>query len=176
MSATRLTIRFAKRQASWEGDRPLEELQRLEFRNGDGTPDLQPSVYLIADEEHVFTQTYAEHCGTPPIKPEVTTIGIDTQGCADRLLNTDGSPRFAFARDAHREYEIEDLPSLLGFVGRLRERVKARQVRLVTRERVVAYARARVTAGDSEWVAVAQLAERDWLSALRRFIPKPANE
>lgn len=176
MTAPRIVIRFVRRLASWEDERPLEELQRLEFRNRDGTPDLKPSVYLVSDEEQVLTQIYAEHCATPPIGLDTRASCIDTQGCAARLLDTDGSPRFAFARDAHREYDIDDLASLIGFVGRLRERVKERQVRLVTKERTVAYARGRVTAGDPEWVAVAQLGERDWLSALRKFIPQAANE
>ena len=45
-----------------------------------------------------FTQTYAEHSATPPIKPERSTIGIDTVGCADDVRTIDGSPRFAFVR------------------------------------------------------------------------------
>jgi hypothetical protein len=169
---TSFLVRFARRQASWEGDLSLEEVQQAEFKARDGNPDLRPSVYIVADTESALTQVYAEHCATPPITPERTTIGIDTTECADRILNTEGSPRFATAREAHREYEIPDLAALLAFVDRLRDRVKARRTREVTRERVVAYARERVRAADVEWIAVAQL-DKDWLKALRRFIPTP---
>lgn len=176
MTAPRIVIRFVRRLASWEDERPLEELQRLEFRNRDGSPDLKPSVYLVSDEEQVLTQVYAEHCATPPIGLDTRASCIDTQGCADRLLDTDGSARFTFARDAHREYDIEDPVSLLGFVGRLRERVRMRQVRTITKAQVLTYARARVAAGDPEWVAVAQLGEKDWLLALQKLILQPATE
>lgn len=167
-----LLVRFARRQASWEGERSAEELQQLEFRKSDGSPDLHPSVYLIADQAPVVTQTYAEHSATPPIKPERSTIGIDTVGCADEVRTIDGSPRFAFVRAAHREFAIKDLPSLLAFVASLQERVRASRCRVVTREQVVAYARTRIAAQDPEWIAVAKLAENDWLKALRRLIPE----
>ncbi|EYF00652.1 hypothetical protein [Chondromyces apiculatus] len=103
---TKRLIRFARRAANWEGDVPVKELQRMEFRTKDGGPDLRPSVYELERVPESLPQTYAEHAHH--IDPPRQALAIDVIDGTRPVQATPGKQEFAFIRDRHREVMLRD--------------------------------------------------------------------
>ncbi|TKC97113.1 hypothetical protein [Polyangium fumosum] len=150
---TKRLIRFAKRLAAWEADHPIEELQRIEFRNRDGSPDLRPSVYELDVSHPALVQAYAEHAAAAEIDPPTTALAIDASNPARTSVPTPGSAKFSFIMEAHREVLLKDVDDLHAFILELSQDPSERRS-TIRKAEILAYARARLEAGDPEWDAV----------------------
>lgn len=159
---TRALIRFAKRRASWEEPRAVEELQQLEFKLRDGGPDLRPSAYLLDSVDEQLIRVYAEHAHR--IDPQREGLALDVMAAAEVLQSRLGDVPFQFARERHREVVLDDVGALHAFIEFVVGESKRHSV---TREQVVAYAQQRMEGRDEEWwLAAAAPGAKRWLRKL----------
>ncbi len=159
---TTVLIRFSKRRSSWAPERTDADVQKIEFSDKHGNPDLRPSVYEIALEDLV--RAYAEHATN--IDPRRGALGLDLGGLAQSIRATPGTSTFAFTREAHREIELGDLRELLELIVDLRAAFGDRSYP-VTQDEIVAYAKDRLSKGDDEWRRAVAAAKRGtWVQKL----------
>jgi hypothetical protein len=105
-----LLVRFARRLANWEVRLSVEELQRREFKDRDGGPDLRPSVYDVEARHEVVVRAYAEHATA--FDPPATALGIDVTNPPRETIPTPSTADFAFTRERHRVIKLNDLAEL----------------------------------------------------------------
>lgn len=165
-------LKFAKRKAAWEdianNKMSIDEFQKTEFRNRDGGPDLRLSVYETEPDHPTSVRAYAEHAAGAPIDPPKATIAVDTSGLWSALEKTPGNPKFSFIKDRHRELVLNDENNLKQLIKDLLLAISSRREAL-TKNEVVAYARSRIVANDTEWLAVAHSTEgqeKEWIRKL----------
>lgn len=142
-----MIFRILKRRASLELDDP-EEFLDIEFRTrSDNTPNLRPSVYLVADDSEAL-RAYCEHVASL-ISPPRGGHGLDVQGLNGFVVHKDpGQTMFVFANEQHRELRFDDEVALGRFIEALMGELSARAVDF-TKAQVHGYVRA--CAADAEW-------------------------
>jgi hypothetical protein len=159
---SQVLVRFSRRLASWEPGRTVEEIQRSEFRQKDGTVDFRPSVYEIEVGEMV--RAFAEHATA--FNPPSSNAGISFDGLGGQPQATPGKTGFAFTTAAHREISLKSRAELLELIKLVVATLESR-VHRVSRADIVTYARARLAANDREWErAVARAQPGTWVRKL----------
>ncbi len=160
-----MLVRFARRKTSWERALSVEELQKIEFRTGDGSPDLRPSVYDLEATRTHLVRAYAEHATA--FDPPKAALALDVTEPPRETEVTPGSPAFSFIRERHREIVIRDSADLHAFIGELVVNVADRRQE-VTSQEAKDYASSRLRDGDEEWVRAANAdGAQAWLVKLR---------
>jgi hypothetical protein len=160
-----LLVRFARRLANWEAHLSVGELQRREFKDRDGGPDLRPSVYELDAGHEAVVRAYAEHATA--FDPPGTALGIDVTDPPRETIPTPSTADFAFTRERHREIKLNDLAELHALIRDVLANLDERR-RPVTKREAVAYARLQLERGDEEWQrAVASPDAKPWLVKLR---------
>jgi hypothetical protein len=161
-------IRFARRRLSiWSPERSDPEIQKVEFTDRDGEPDLRPSVFGIELKDLI--RAYAEYATLRhPLK---STIGINVAGVPWRVNLSPGKTGFRFATDAHREIALRDGEDLLAFIQEIRKDFDNRK-HMVEKAQVVEYAGDRLADMDAEWLAAVENARTNkpdsWVAKLSR--------
>ncbi len=164
-------IRFARRRLSaWSHDRSDCEVQKLEFANRDGLPDLRPSVFEIELKDLI--QAYAEYATLR--NPLETSFGLNIAGVSRHLDRSPGTTQFKFTTDAHREVALRDEGDLVSFIHEIRTDFLDRK-HDVDKKQIVEYARNRLAHSDAEWLAAVERARTSrpgtWVTKLSRASP-----
>jgi hypothetical protein len=155
-------VRFSRRLASWEPGRTPEEIQQSEFRQKDGAVDLRPSVYEI--EAAGMVRAFAEHATA--FNPPSSNAGIDLDGLGKQTEATPGRTEFTFTTAAHREILLKSRDELFELIKTVAATLDSR-LHAVSRDDIIAYARARLGAKDQEWQRTIARAElRCWVRKL----------
>lgn len=113
-----------------------------------------------------IVQAYAEHAAAAGMDPPPTAHGLNASQQGRTILETIGSPRFAFIRERHREISLADLNELHDFIGKMLASVIENR-HPVTRAEVYAYVRGKLRDGDAEWHGAADDGAKSWLVKLR---------
>lgn len=148
-----ILLRAIKRNTSWE--KSPDDFYEMELTNG-AEPDLDISVYEVADEAPTILRTISEHwASTKNPTPHSPCRALDaTAAHSGRIEDTPGSGFFEFTRVAHREVrfmaecEVREFASVL-----IAERMK--RTRAAGRDEVRRYMAERFVANDDEWRQVA---------------------
>lgn len=168
MPATVLRVR--RRRASWESGN-VDEIVKIEFASRDGGFDLAPSVYVLNDDDDRRAQVVracAEHGASHLQSPPNGGGGIDLAGLC-RTEPTPGQTAFELTRTHHHEVQLENADELRVLVQGVLSEHEARNLP-VTRDDMLDYADARLSAGDKEWIEATRPGTRghDWLDLIEK--------
>lgn len=162
-------LRANRRVSAWEED-DVSTIVETNFTLQDGSPDLEPSVYLIAgdDFERLWSsavQVTAEHYARIN-PPRPANYPIDVRGVGADPHEEPGETGFRFTDNAHRHLSFATEAELKAFVSRVKEDLAGR-ILPVAPTQLFRYIEARLSDNDPEW-AHGGLPE-EWKRRLRRL-------